>query len=167
MPKQSQQRYQSHISDARGQRISQVDPVRTHLLNLPSQIPAGKLKAISDELYPAASRQRLIQVALTAFNFVVVGGGTYLLYRFVNPGSLGEPALLVTFGLQAIVFIVSPLFVYRVTRARYASFIAEVMLRHRYCPHCEYDLTGLPPDQYDGATVCPECGSAWIIPVDL
>ena len=29
------------------------------------------------------------------------------------------------------------------------------------CPHCGYDIRGLPTDPEDGATICPECGCAW------
>ncbi len=39
--------------------------------------------------------------------------------------------------------------------------IGRVMLRHLRCPHCGYDIRGLPVDPTDGATVCPECGCAW------
>lgn len=35
-----------------------------------------------------------------------------------------------------------------------------VMLKHRRCPHCGYDIRGLPTDPDDGATICPECGCA-------
>jgi transcription initiation factor TFIIIB Brf1 subunit/transcription initiation factor TFIIB len=38
------------------------------------------------------------------------------------------------------------------------------MLKHRRCPHCGYDIRGLPVDPQDGATVCPECGCAWELP---
>ena len=38
---------------------------------------------------------------------------------------------------------------------------AKVMLKHLRCPHCGYDLRGLPRNPGDGATVCPECGCAW------
>jgi ribosomal protein S27AE len=40
------------------------------------------------------------------------------------------------------------------------------MLEHRRCPHCGYDLRGLPDESNDGATICPECGSAWILAAD-
>jgi hypothetical protein len=39
--------------------------------------------------------------------------------------------------------------------------IRLVMLKHRRCPHCGYNLRGLPPCPEDNATVCPECGCAW------
>ena len=41
--------------------------------------------------------------------------------------------------------------------------IRSIMLKHRRCPHCGYDLRMLPTDPKDGATVCPECGCAWLI----
>ena len=39
--------------------------------------------------------------------------------------------------------------------------IRSVMLAHKRCPHCGYNLLGLPVEPDDGATVCPECGAAW------
>ena len=39
--------------------------------------------------------------------------------------------------------------------------IGKVMLQHRRCPHCGYDIRLLPANPEDDATVCPECGCAW------
>jgi hypothetical protein len=47
------------------------------------------------------------------------------------------------------------------TRSVRRQRIGTVMLGHLRCPHCGYDLRFLRPDPIDGATVCPECGSAW------
>ncbi|MCP4250014.1 MAG: hypothetical protein GY778_23480 [bacterium] len=44
-----------------------------------------------------------------------------------------------------------------------AQRIRPVMLAHRRCPHCGYALRGLPTAPEDGATVCPECGCAWLL----
>ena len=38
-------------------------------------------------------------------------------------------------------------------------------IEHLRCPYCGYDIRGLPVDPSDGATVCPECGCAWRVPV--
>ncbi len=46
-------------------------------------------------------------------------------------------------------------------RAKYGNRVASVMLEHRHCPRCGYDIRSLPADTEDGATVCPECGCAW------
>jgi hypothetical protein len=45
-------------------------------------------------------------------------------------------------------------------RAR-AKTVVAAMLEHRRCPHCGYDIRGLPADLKDRATICPECGCAW------
>jgi hypothetical protein len=49
--------------------------------------------------------------------------------------------------------------------ARQARFkkLRGVMLLHRRCPHCGYNLFGLRPAPEDYATVCPECGCAWVL----
>lgn len=41
--------------------------------------------------------------------------------------------------------------------------IGAVLLAHRRCVQCAYDLAGCKPDS-DGCTTCPECGSAWRLP---
>lgn len=41
--------------------------------------------------------------------------------------------------------------------------VGRVLLAHRRCVQCAYDLAGCKPDP-DGCTVCPECGSAWRLP---
>lgn len=45
-------------------------------------------------------------------------------------------------------------------RVRYKR-IQAVMLKYRHCPHCGYDIRGLPTSPTDGSTTCPECGCAW------
>jgi hypothetical protein len=46
------------------------------------------------------------------------------------------------------------------------KWIRRTMLKYRRCPHCGYDIRGLPADPEDGATVCPECGCAWRLAVE-
>jgi hypothetical protein len=51
-------------------------------------------------------------------------------------------------------------------RSRF-SRIRRTMLEHFRCPHCGYDIRGLPTASEDGATICPECGCAWsLAPVE-
>ena len=40
------------------------------------------------------------------------------------------------------------------------SVVVAVLLEHRRCPACMYDLTGCPIGE-DACTMCPECGAAW------
>jgi hypothetical protein len=56
---------------------------------------------------------------------------------------------------------IGPLMIWMVAKAARYNRIRSVMLRHRRCPHCGYDLRMLPTDPEDEATVCPECGCAW------
>ena len=46
-------------------------------------------------------------------------------------------------------------------RHRHAGRVLRALLDHRICPHCGYDLRGIPADPSDGAAVCPECACAW------
>ena len=50
---------------------------------------------------------------------------------------------------------------WRGARAVRPKRVRAVMLRHRRCPHCGYDLRMLPTDPTDEVTICPECGCAW------
>ena len=50
-----------------------------------------------------------------------------------------------------------------VSRQARSKRIQFAMLKFRRCPHCGYDIRLLPADPTDGATVCPECGCAWLI----
>ena len=50
-------------------------------------------------------------------------------------------------------------------RAR-AKHVCAIMLRNLRCPRCGYDIRGLPADTEDGATICPECGCAWMLDDD-
>lgn len=50
-----------------------------------------------------------------------------------------------------------------IRRARFGK-VTRAMLKYRRCPHCGYDLHALPVADEDGATICPECGCAWMLP---
>ena len=46
----------ARIADARGRRVTQLDPVAMHLLRRHDVIDAGTLRAIAEEIGPATSR---------------------------------------------------------------------------------------------------------------
>lgn len=152
---------QRRITDARGRRVTQLDPVKLHLLNLPSIIPAATLRAMSDEIQPDARRQRLGQILSVAFSFLLIGGGTFVYFRYFSTWTGFDPVNSSIYLLQILIVLAGPVIAYYVFRARYASKIAAVMLKHGHCPHCGYALKGLSASEEDGATVCPECGCAW------
>ena len=149
------------IKDARGRPVSRLDPVKLHLLNLPSIIPADTLRSMADQIMPGARRQRLIQVLSVALGFLVVVGGTIIYFRYFSVWKGFDPVNVTIYVIQVVVILSGPPLVFRMARTQYAGRVASVMLKHLHCPHCGYDMRGLPIDPRDGATVCPECGCAW------
>lgn len=151
------------IKDARGRAVSRLDPVKLHLLNQRSIIPAKTLRSMADQIMPGARRQRLFQVLGVACGFFLIVGGNIVYFRYFSTWKGIDPVLGAIYLLQAVVILSGPLIAYRMARSRYAKRVVSVMLEHSHCPHCGYDIRGLPTDPFDGATVCPECGSAWIL----
>ena len=149
------------IKDARGRPVSRFDPVKLHMLNLPSIIPADALRPMVDQIMPGARRQRLIQVLSVALGFLVVVGGTIIYFRYFSVWKGFDPVNVTIYIIQVVVILLGPFLAFRMARAQYAGRVASVMLKHRRCPHCGYDMRGLPTAPEDGATVCPECGCAW------
>ena len=77
--------------------------------------------------------------------------GAFLLGVYVGR-PLGSPTLFgMISGLGAMFggVVASYLVILRIVDRRFR----EIWLGHRFCPKCEYDLTGISPD------VCPECGT--------
>jgi len=161
--------YKGRIADARGQVVTQLDPVALRLLVRHDTIPAEPLRLITEELDPGEVRRRWRGLVLGVIGSVgcIVGGLLYL--RFISSSGIGrwrDPVLL-TFGA---VYIVGPPIIvfikFRLVRRARRDRIRRVMLAHLRCPHCGYDLRGLPVDSGDGATVCPECGCGWLLAAD-
>ena len=150
-----------HIKDARGRLVARFDPVKAHLLNQATLIPAETLRAIADDVLPGARRQRLIQVASVVFGFLFVIGGNIVYFRYFSTWSGLDPVGTAIYAVQVAVLLSGPIIAFRMARSQYVVRVAAAMLKHLRCPHCGYDIRGLPTDTEDGATVCPECGCAW------
>jgi len=157
-------RQAGRVKDARGRSASQIDPVKLHLLNQRSIIPAQTLRSMADRIMPGARRQRLIQVISMTLGFLVVVGGTIIYFRYFSTWKGFDPVNVSIYVLQVIVIFSGPFLAFRIARAEYMSRITSAVLEHRHCPHCGYNIRGLPTDPKDGATVCPECGCAWKLP---
>ncbi|MHC4970587.1 MAG: hypothetical protein ACYTF4_18500 [Planctomycetota bacterium] len=154
-------RQMGRIKDARGRTVSQLDPVKLHLLNMHSVIPAQALRPMADQLFPGARRQRLVQVLSVPLCFGFVIGGTVIYFKYFSTWKGFDPVNMTIYVIQVVVILSGPLLMFRLARAKYVSRVASVMLAHCRCPHCGYDLHGLGSDEADGCTVCPECGCAW------
>jgi hypothetical protein len=157
-------KHKGRIRDARGRRATQLDPVKVHLLKQRSNIQDGALRAMVDELLPGARRQRLVQLIGSALIIAFVVSGTLVYFRFFSRWKGFDPVNVSIYILQAVIIVAGPFVTFYIARAKYVSRIASVMMAHRHCPHCGYDLRGLPTEPDDGATICPECGCAWRLP---
>lgn len=137
-----------------------LDPYALHLLRRHDVIPAEPLAQIAREigsgLEPKARRLLIalgVIVALAGVVFIIFCVDM-LVHRQYAP--LLEKGPVLTFQ----VWFWPLLFWLNAKRGRYKR-IQAVMLKHRRCPHCGYDVRGLPTNSADGSTMCPECGCAW------
>jgi hypothetical protein len=152
------------IHDARGREVSQLDPMRLHVLRRPGAIEADVLDRIVDELEPGTAKMRPFLMILLGVG-VVLGLAAFLVSVVMKgPGAwqdlvdtVTNPAIMAP-NLFVIAFV--PWMVVHKRRSRRGR-VSALMIKHRRCPHCGYSLQGLPVDPADGATVCPECACAW------
>jgi DNA-directed RNA polymerase subunit RPC12/RpoP len=147
------------VKDARGQPVTLLDPYALNLLRRHDVIPAEALASIADKVGFGLPRwQRRAYFALV---MIVLGNGVFLLIwkaiRRSGFDALG--CILGSLGVAA--FAISAIMFWRGGRQARAKLVCAIMLKHLRCPHCGYDIRGLPANTEDGATVCPECGSAW------
>ena len=159
--KQGERTYQA--TDARGRRVTQLDPVAMHVLNYSGTIPVDKLSEIADEIRPKAKRQGLFQALTVLFGLLFVIGGNVFYFSYFSTWKGLDPIGVTIYVIQFVVIVSGPLIAYRLARGSYANRITPVMLKYSLCPHCGYDLRLLPASPNDGATTCPECGCAWLI----
>ena len=150
----------THIKDARGRRVTQLDPVELRLLRRHDIIDAEALRAMAEEIGSGLTDQQrkyarvfLIAAAILLLVFIIHTVDVCIRGQWLEIFDFSQIAFFNLFFWPIVLW----------ARARQVRFrkIRKVMLAHRHCPHCGYDLRGLPPDEHDGATVCPECGCAW------
>ena len=159
--KQSPRRQQAgRIKDARGRKVTQLDPVTMRLLRQYDVIPAEALRKLADEIGVGWSRR--IRVL---FIIAVVCLALFVLVAVV--GFVADVIKGAGFGMPVPVLVVlpsvwiGPWVIWTGARAARFKRIHRVMLKYNRCPHCGYDLRMLPVDPEDGVTVCPECGCTW------
>ena len=155
--------------DARGRLVSTLDPLKLHLLGRGDVIDAPTLERIAEEIEPGAGgRRRLTRlvvflclpaVVLLTFGAIALdisAGGRAAWNDFV--ATLRSPAMI---GPVVACLFSAAYFPWIAARQARSRRMHAAMLRHHVCPHCGYGLAGVPVDPADGATVCPECASAW------
>jgi hypothetical protein len=152
------------IRDARGRSATLVDPFVMHKLRRYDIIPEEALTGIAREIGSGWAKQGVwifsyvwsaALVILVIAHFLKWGGGLP-----TNPRELRLWIVLL------LLFAVNIVIVWFIARSGRRARVCRIMLRHCRCPHCGYDLRMLPTDPTDGATVCPECGCAWMLADD-
>ena len=153
--------------DARGRPVTLLDPYELGLLRRHNVIPAHTVQEISREVgfgLPRWQRNGYVACVL-AFLACVVFLVVWKLVRRTGVDTVER----VLWPLNLTVFTIGAAQFWRSGRRARAKHIYTVMLAHLRCPHCGYDIRGLPTDPTDGTTLCPECGCAWNlkeIPID-
>ncbi len=149
------------IRDDRGRKVTQLDPVAMHLLHRHGTIAADELRAIATALDPNEVRTRRWKAVGAVLVIILAYTGFFGYFEIFNRWRGWDPVLI---GFAVLYFVWPPTFFFigfLRGRRRRLRRIQRVMLRHRHCPHCGYDIRSLNADPEDGATVCPECGCAW------
>jgi hypothetical protein len=142
--------------DARGRNVTQLDPVALHVLHRHEPIERDALMRIVSE--KGVGLSKLEKGAMIVSLIFVVAAVSILIGKYLTGVSWQN---LLRRSVPMLYGFIWPFIVWGGARKRRFGNTAAAMLRHRRCPHCGYDLTGLPADDFDGATICPECSCAW------
>lgn len=103
-------------------------------------------------------------IAFTALQLVVFLGAWGGIWFLTGVPLYKFPVIIISAAAAAIAAMVTlPLRRMFYTQAQ-AAPIVRAFLARSLCPACGYSLAGSEPAD-DGCTVCPECGTAWRLPV--
>ena len=102
------------IHDARGRRVTQLDPVKLHLLNQRSVIPAEALRSMADQILPGARRQRLFQMLSLALGFTLIVGGNIIYFRYFSTWKGFDPVIVTIYVVQLVIILSGPILAFRI-----------------------------------------------------
>jgi hypothetical protein len=152
----------THIRDARGRRVTQLDPLELNLLHRHDAIDRDAMRPLVEEIGSGMDdrTRRFLPVLIVG----CIAIAAILVVQVVEFAMSGDFRVLFqarNVALANVWFLLLVLW----ARAKATRFgrVRAVMLKHHRCPHCGYDLRALDADE-DGATACPECGCAWRMP---
>jgi hypothetical protein len=152
-----------YIHDARGRRVTQLDPVAMNLLRGHTLIAADTLRKMAEEIDPGEVRKRRMGLVMGVVFALVAYILLFFYFRFFAKGSWRDPVMMVFYASYLVFPSVFVYLKFRKARTARNERIHLIMLKYRHCPHCGYDIRGLPVNPDAGATVCPECGCAWML----
>ncbi len=151
------------IKDARGRAVRQLDPVLMHAAGRHDVIPSDALKAIAREVGVGLTRANRLLLWSSVAGVVCLAIALTILSVRLSRGSISGGRFMRNLVPYGAIWL-APYGLWMGTRGVRHQRIARIMLQHLRCPHCGYDLRGLPSDETDSTTVCPECGCAWVVP---
>lgn len=156
----SEKEFAGRIKDARGRVVSELDPVVMHLMHRPGVIPADTLHDIAQDIgFGMTKGVRLALWSWIACLICLAIALAILLTRLSN-GAITTRRFVLSLVPYCGIWTAFFGFWIGARNSRHHR-ISEIMLKRLRCPHCGYDIRGLPTDPKDGATVCPECGCSW------
>lgn len=147
------------ITDARGKQVVLLDPYELNVLRRYDVIPAETLRRVATEVgfgLPVWQRRGYLACVFTFLACIA-----FLVFWKLMRGTGVDAVERVLWPVNLTVFAVGATQFWRSGRRARAKLVCAIMLKHLRCPHCGYDIRGLPIAPEDGATVCPECGCAW------
>jgi hypothetical protein len=151
--------------DARRRPVTLLDPYELLLLKRFDVIPAAALRRITDEVGFGLPRWQ--RYGYYACVLLFLASVVFLVVWKLIRGTGIDAVERVLWPVNLVVFAVGAVQFWRSGRIARAKRACAIMLKHRRCPRCGYDIRGLPAEAADGATVCPECGGAWRLPVEV
>ncbi len=149
------------FKDARDKPITLLDPYALHLMRRHDVIPAEPLSEIAREVGSAWEPKWARHLTIAGLCMVIVSFGVACLINWYRGGPLFDPVGRILWPILFVWCFAIACFVWGRIRQTRLRRTWKVMLKYLRCPHCGYDIRGLPTDPSDGATVCPECGCAW------
>ena len=158
----SQQQQAGRIIDARGRRVSQLDPVIMHILHRPDTIPVDVLRGMAQQVGLGVTRATRTAFWASIAGLICLGIALIICTTKLTGGSISTGRFFRNL-VPYVGVLGGSITTWISLRSARHQRIGKVMLKHFRCPHCGYDLRLLPTAPEDGATVCPECGCAWML----
>ena len=159
----SRRKQAGRIKDARGRKVTQLDPIAIYLLRQHDVIEADVLRAIAHEKGVRIAGKERVSLIVGIVGVLAVAG--LFFYSLLVKKDFGTAPLARSASL--LFFCLPPWLAWNALKQARFGKVAAVMLKYSRCPHCGYDLRFLPTAPEDGATICPECGSAWRLEGEL
>jgi hypothetical protein len=131
-----------------------------HLLRQPGGIPPEVLRDMAQQIGIGMTKANRLAFWAGIVSIVCCGIALAIGLTRLSAGTITVRRFLTTMVPFTSIWV-APFGFWIGTRNARSARTTRTMLEHLYCPHCGYNIRGLPTAPEDGATICPECGCAW------